>query len=71
MATPTAGQAHPLIPLIFREIQFTKAPPDKTPRLRSRLPEANWVFTYDARRSTGYLLIRPRARYVGPAPEGA
>jgi hypothetical protein len=59
----TAGEkAHPLIPLIFREVPFTKAPAGKTPSLRGRLPGRNWVFTYDARRATGYLLIRPRAQ---------
>lgn len=54
--------AHPLVPLIFREITFPKAPAGQTPSLSSRLPEHNWVFLYDARRSTGYLLVRPRAR---------
>jgi hypothetical protein len=56
------GEPHPLIPLIFREVHFAKAPAGKTPRLRSRLPDASWVFTYDSRRATGYLLIRPRAQ---------
>src|SRR5205807_1410954 len=52
---------HPLVPLIFREIRFPKAPAGKTPSLQARIPQANWVFTYDERRAVGYLLIRPRA----------
>ena len=31
-----------------------------TPRLRSRLPASHWVFLWDARRKTGYLLATPR-----------
>ncbi len=53
---------HPLVPLIFREIKFSKAPPDKMPHLRGRLPEGNWVFLYDQRRAVGYLLVRPRSK---------
>jgi hypothetical protein len=53
---------HPLVPLIFREVNLPKAPEGKTPKLRTRLPDANWVFCWDARRTVGYLLIRPRAR---------
>jgi hypothetical protein len=57
-----ADHKKPLVPLIFREIHFSKATEGKVPRLHSRLPEANWVFTFDARRNTGYLLIRPRTK---------
>jgi hypothetical protein len=62
LAKADVGKVHPLIPLIFREIHFARAPSDKTPRLHGRLPASNWVFTYDARRAVGYLLIRPRAQ---------
>jgi hypothetical protein len=64
LAKTEVENKRPLIPLIFREVHFPKAPPDKTPRLSSRLPGNNWVFTYDPRRATGYLLIRPRAQDV-------
>ncbi len=57
-----ADQRKPLVPLIFREIQFPKATAGKVPSLHSRLPDANWVFNFDARRNTGYLLIRPRTK---------
>src|SRR5262249_39777776 len=64
--SPSGGEdrdkRRPLVPLIFREVHFTKPPADKTPRLHSRLRGANWVFTYDPRRATGYLLIRPRSQ---------
>ena len=53
---------HPLVPLIFQEVRLPKAPEGKAPNLRTRLPDANWVFCWDARRTTGYLLIRPRVR---------
>jgi hypothetical protein len=49
-----------LVPFVFAEVHFPKAPPDKSPRLRSRLSDKHWVFTWDARRRCGYLLITPR-----------
>jgi hypothetical protein len=52
----------PLVPFIFSEIHFPKAPAGRTPHLRSRLPESHWVFCWDQRRSCGYLLITPRAK---------
>jgi hypothetical protein len=51
-----------LVPMLFAEVALSKAPPGKTPRLTSRLPEENWVFAWDARRRTGYLLALPRIR---------
>jgi hypothetical protein len=50
-----------VVPLIFAEVHLPRAPPDKTPRLRSRLPENRWVFHWDARRRCGSLLFIPRA----------
>jgi len=55
-----------LVPLIFTEIALPKAPPQRTPRLRSKLPAASYVFCWDERRRSGWLLIAPRARDVGP-----
>jgi Peptidase family C25 len=51
-----------LVPMLYAEVALPKAPAGKTPRLSSRLPEDNWVFAWDARRQTGYLLALPRAR---------
>ncbi|HZT79673.1 MAG TPA: C25 family cysteine peptidase, partial [Gemmataceae bacterium] len=56
---------NPLVPLVFTEVRLPKAPPGRTPKLRTRLPESNWVFLWDARRRTGYLLATPRARDTG------
>jgi hypothetical protein len=51
-----------LVPFLFAEVHLPRAPTGKAPHLRSRLPERHWVFCWDARRSTGYLLITPRPR---------
>lgn len=51
-----------LVPMLFAEVALPKAPAGKTPRLTSRLPEDNWVFAWDARRKTGYVLALPRSR---------
>ena len=37
----------------------------RRPDLRSRLPDKNWVFCWDARRRVGYLLVTPRPRDQG------
>jgi Peptidase family C25 len=54
-------EAHRLVPLVFAEVRLPGAPAGKTPRLHSALPASRWVFCYDARRQTGYLLAMPRA----------
>lgn len=59
------GDGHPLIPLLFFEVNLPRAPTGKAPRLRTRLPDAAWVFCWDRRRNVGYLLVRPRARDRG------
>ncbi|MGL4555034.1 MAG: C25 family cysteine peptidase, partial [Gemmataceae bacterium] len=50
-----------VVPLVFAEVAFPKAPADATPVLRGRLPSNNWAFRYDGRRKVGYLLALPRA----------
>ena len=54
-----------LIPMVFAEVYLPKAKAGATPRLRSRLPAGNWVFLWDARRKTGYLLATPRDLHAG------
>jgi Peptidase family C25 len=52
----------PLVPFYFTEVHLPKAPPGLTPRLRSRLPASQWVFVWDGRRKTGYLLVMSSRR---------
>jgi hypothetical protein len=49
-----------LVPFVFAEVRLPKAPPGKTPHLTTRVSEKQWVFAWDGRRKTGYLLITPR-----------
>jgi hypothetical protein len=51
----------PLVPFVFAEVRLPNAPVGKTPRLQSRVPSTHYVFCWDERRSTGYLLVEPRA----------
>jgi hypothetical protein len=51
-----------LIPFIFVEVRLPNAPPGTAPYLRGRIPSSHWVFNWDARRSSGYLLIAPRKK---------
>jgi hypothetical protein len=50
----------PVVPMVFAEVALPKARPGATPRLRSRLPARQWVFLWDGRRQTGYLLATPK-----------
>ncbi len=54
-----------LAPFLFAEVHLPKAPPGKTPALSSRVPEDHWVFCWDPRRQTGYLLVMPRTKDRG------
>ena len=46
-----------LVPLAFAEVALPQAPAGAEPRLRSKLPDNNWVFIWDARRRIGWLLV--------------
>ncbi|MFO0966262.1 MAG: hypothetical protein U0793_11855 [Gemmataceae bacterium] len=48
-----------LIPLVFREVHLPDVLNDVRPTLKSKLPRKSWVFLWDPRRRTGYLLVRP------------
>jgi hypothetical protein len=48
-----------LVPLVFAEVHLKGR---GTPRLTSRIPADYWVFLWDSRLHTGYLLVRPRRR---------
>ena len=58
-------EAHRMQPLLFAEIHLPQGPPDTTPRLHSRVPDSHWVFCWDERRQTGYLLVSPRLKDRG------
>ena len=57
---PENEKTKTLVPFVFSEVAIPKAPPNLTPRLRSRLPSSHYVFCWDARRRCGYLLVTPR-----------
>jgi hypothetical protein len=54
-----------LAPLLFAEVSLPKAPNGKVPQLHSRLPSDRYVFCWDPRRRSGYLLAAPRAKDTG------
>jgi len=54
-----------LMAFVFAEVHLPKVPAGKTPRLQSKVPSNRWVFTWDARRQAGYLLMLPRAKDRG------
>ncbi len=56
----TDEDGQPLVPLVFAEINLPQGRTGKVPTLRSRLPSSRWVFLWDERRRTGYLLASPR-----------
>lgn len=51
-----------LVPVLFAEVPLPHAPSGYSPKLTSRVPSSRWVFTWDARRRTGYLLVSPREK---------
>jgi hypothetical protein len=54
---PQQETTHPLVPLLFAEVHLPRARPGLSPRLRSRVPGRQWVFVWDERRRTGFLLV--------------
>ncbi|HEX5270352.1 MAG TPA: C25 family cysteine peptidase, partial [Gemmataceae bacterium] len=52
----------PLVPFVFVEVALPKAPAGHVPELRAKVPASHYVFTWDERRRTGYLLLTPRPR---------
>lgn len=49
-----------LVPFVFAEVPLPKAPPGMKPQLSSKVSDKSYVFTWDQRRKTGYLLLTPR-----------
>ncbi len=50
-----------VVPLVFAEVHLPRGRPGQVPRLTSRLPSSHWIFCWDDRRRSGYLLAAPRA----------
>jgi hypothetical protein len=61
---PASAQRR-LAPLLFAEVHLPKAPHGKVPRLHSHLPADRYVFCWDPRRRSGYLLVDPRPQDHG------
>ncbi len=57
--------AAPLVPFVFAEVRLDGGPAGTVPHLKGRLPSSHWVFSWDARRSCGYLLLMPRTQDRG------
>jgi hypothetical protein len=55
----------PLVPFLFAEVRLPKAPAGRAPKLRSRVPAGQWVFVWDERRKTGYLLVMAPRQEAG------
>jgi hypothetical protein len=51
----------PLVPFVFAEVALPKAPAGRVPELHGKVPASHYVFSWDERRRTGYLLVSPRA----------
>lgn len=54
-----------VVPVVFAEVPLPRAPAGFVPKLSGRVPSSRWVFTWDARRRCGYLLVSPRAKDRG------
>ena len=50
----------PLVPFVFAEVYLPKAKKGQTPVLTCKLPSTHWVFCWDERRRTGFILATPR-----------
>lgn len=53
-------ETQPLVPFVFVEASLPKAPAGAVPKLRSRAPDHDWSFTWDARRKVLHVLVAPR-----------
>jgi hypothetical protein len=62
---PGEDEDRNLVPLLFAEVKLSPPAAAGAPRLRSRVSSQNYVFAWDARRSTGYLLVLPPSRESG------
>ncbi len=50
----------PMVPFLFAEVHLPKGKTGQVPILHSKLPSSRYVFCWDERRQSGYLLVQPR-----------
>jgi hypothetical protein len=56
---PGEDEDRNLVPLLFAEVRLTPPAAGRLPKLASRVPDHNFVFVWDGRRESGYLLVVP------------
>jgi hypothetical protein len=61
----TAGKQS-LVPFVFTEVALPQVPRDAKPRLKGSISANHWVFLWDARRRTGWLLVAPPPSVMNP-----
>ncbi len=54
-----------LVPFLFAEVKLTPPEAGRVPHLWTKIPIRNWVFVWDDRRNSGYLLVIPPSRDRG------
>jgi hypothetical protein len=54
-----------LVPFLFAEVRLSPPAPGRVPKLQSQVRASNYVFVWDARRGSGYLIVIPPARERG------
>ncbi|MFL5342191.1 MAG: C25 family cysteine peptidase [Gemmataceae bacterium] len=47
------------VPFLFAEVKLTPRAAGKVPHLKTKVSERSWVFVWDSRRNSGYLLMIP------------
>lgn len=62
LRTDKGEDSRHLVPFLFAEVRLDRQGGQGIPRLRTKLPDKNWVFCWDARRHAGYLLVMPRSK---------
>ena len=62
---PGESDEKSLVPLLFAEVKLSPPASGGVPHLSSRVTHHNYVFIWDERRQTGYLLVRPPVANVG------
>jgi hypothetical protein len=54
-----------LVPFLFAEVRLSPPAPGRVPKLQSQVRASNYVFVWDGRRGSGYLIVIPPASQRG------